>query len=549
MKRQRALERLRQESGPWDFIIIGGGATGLGTAVDAAARGYRTLLVEQDDFAKGTSSRSTKLLHGGVRYLRQGNVSLVFEALRERSLVCRNAPHLARRLGFVIPAYKWHEKPFYGIGMEIYDRLAGKLSLGRSQWLSRAETLRRLPTVQKEGLRGGILYYDGQFDDSRLAINLAQTAAENGAAVINYMKVVGLIQEGGRVSGVQVRDAETGEELEAHGRCVINATGVFCDKIRSMESAEARPILVASQGTHLILPREFLPGEDALMVPKTADGRVLFALPWHDRVVVGTTDDPVTETPLEPRATQGEIDFLMEHAGKYLSKAPTPADVLSVFTGLRPLVSGSGNGKSTASLSRDHTILISPAGLVTVTGGKWTTYRKMAADVLDRAQESCGIARRECVTRDLRLHGWREDAGQSGPLAVYGTDADEIQGLARQRPEWGRTIHPRLSCLGAEVVWAARAEMARTVEDVLSRRTRSLLLDARASMEAVPEAARLLAAELGHDEAWQREQVREFQKTGRRYLLAGREAGSGEARRGSAGEVSGGSHLPMENFK
>jgi glycerol-3-phosphate dehydrogenase len=520
MKRQTALDRLRQEGDAWDFIIIGGGATGLGTAVDAAARGYRTLLVEQHDFSKGTSSRSTKLLHGGVRYLKQGDLRLVFDALRERSLVCRNAPHLARRLGFVIPAYKWHEKPFYGIGMEIYDRMAGKLSLGRSKWLSREETIRRLPTVQTKGLRGGILYWDGQFDDSRLAVNLAQTATEKGAAILNYVKAVGLLNEAGRVSGVQLQDVETGSAFEVRGKCVINATGVFCDQVRAMESADVKPILVASQGTHLILPREFLPGDDALMVPKTADGRVLFALPWHDVVVVGTTDDPVKEIPLEPRATQSEIDFLMEHAGKYLAKAPAAEDVLSVFTGLRPLVSSSGNGKKTAALSRDHTILISPAGLVTVTGGKWTTYRKMAADVLEQAEKALGWAPRPSVTRDLKLHGWREHAGDGGPLGVYGSDADGIEALARANPSWNKAIHPRLPCLAAEVVWAARHEMARTVEDILARRSRSLLLNARASMEAAPEVARILAAELGRDEAWQKEQVTAYKKVAAGYLLS-----------------------------
>jgi glycerol-3-phosphate dehydrogenase len=519
MQRDRELDRLRQETKPWDFIIIGGGATGLGAAVDAASRGYRTLLVEQDDFAKGTSSRSTKLLHGGVRYLKQGNVSLVFDALRERSLICRNAPHLASRLGFVIPAYKWHERSFYGLGMEVYDRMAGKLSLGRSQWLSRAQTLERLPTLQRDQVRGGILYYDGQFDDSRMAVNLAQTAVERGAVVLNYMQAVGLMQEAGRIAGVRLRDIEGAADLEVRGACVINATGVFCDSVRAMESPDVRPLLVASQGTHLVLPREFLPGDDALMIPKTADGRVLFALPWHDRVVLGTTDVQVDETGMEPRATEDEIQFLLEHAGKYLTKAPRPDEVLSIFSGLRPLVSIRGQGKGTSTLSRDHTIAISEAGLVSITGGKWTTYRKMAADVIDRAEEAKGLPHRACVTRDLKLHGWLEQAGSSNGLSIYGSDAQQVKALAAAIPGGQERIHPRLPCLKAEVVWAVRQEMARTVEDVLSRRSRSLLLDARASMEAAPEVARLMAAELGRDEIWQQSQVEVYGKVARGYLL------------------------------
>lgn len=519
MKRQEGLERLRQESEPWDFFIIGGGATGLGAAVDAASRGYRVALVEQHDFAKGTSSRSTKLLHGGVRYLKQGNISLVRDAVRERGLAVRNAPHLGKRLGFIIPAYKWNEKLFYGIGLKVYDRLAGRLSLGRSEFLSREETLERLPTIRPEGLRGGVLYYDGQFDDARMAVNLAQTAAEHGAAVVNYVRVSGLMIEGGKVVGVQVKDVETGAELEVRARCVINAAGVFSDGIRKMEAKESKPMLVASQGSHLVLPKEYMPGQDALMVPKTEDGRVLFALPWQNRVVLGTTDLPVKGVSLEPRPLEEEIAFLLEHAGKYLRMAPGANDVLSAFSGLRPLVSTSGGGP-TAALSRDHTIAISDGGLVTIVGGKWTTYRQMAADVVDRGETVAGLTHRPCETRDLHLHGWAAEEPENGRFALYGSDADGLENLAGKHPEWRKRLHPQLDTHAVEVIWSARHEMARTVEDVLSRRTRSLLHDARAAMEVAPEVARLLAKELGRDEAWQEEQVASFRQIANGYILS-----------------------------
>ncbi len=519
MNREKGIEQLRAQAGPWDFIIIGGGATGLGTAVDAATRGYRTLLVEASDFAKGTSSRSTKLIHGGVRYLKQGNIGLVLEALRERGLLCRNAAHLAGTLGFVIPVYDWHGKAFYGAGLKLYDRLAGRLSLGRSRILSRRETGERLPTARRKGLRGGVFYCDAQFDDARLAVNLAQTAEDHGAVVLNYVRAAGLIRERGRVGGVRLHDEETGEEFEVRGRCVINATGVYCDEVRRMESPGTEPILVVSRGTHLVLPREFQPGEDALMVPKTADGRVLFAVPWHGRVVLGTTDTPAEKPCLEPRASDEEIEFLLTHAAGYLERAPGADDVLSVFSGLRPLVSSGRAGAGTAALSRDHTILISDGGLVTITGGKWTTCRRMASDVLDRAERSAGFEHRPCVTRTLPIHGWTENPTPSAPLGVYGADGPEIAALAREDPGLDRPLHKKLDCLRAEVVWAARNEMARTVEDVLARRTRSLVLDARASMEAAPEAARLLARELGRDFSWEKAQAEKFRALAKGYLV------------------------------
>ena len=505
---------------PWDFLIVGGGATGLGTAIDAASRGYRTLLLEQSDFAKGTTSRSTKLVHGGVRYLRQGNVSLVIEALRERGFLLQNAPHLVHNLPFVVPNYDWWEGPFYGIGLKMYDLLAGRQGIGRSKLLSKEQTLQHLPTVEAEGLTGGVIYYDGQFDDARLAVNMAQTAAEHGAVLLNYCEVTGLLKNaGGEIRGARAVDRETGQEHEIRARVVVNATGVFADRVRRMDEPEATEIIVPSQGVHIVLDKEFLPGDTAIMVPKTDDGRVLFAIPWLGKVVVGTTDTPVADTPLEPRPFAEELQFLLEHAARYLTKDPGPEDVLSTFAGLRPLVGGGDT--ETASLSRDHTLLISGSGLVTITGGKWTTYRKMAEDTVDQAAVLAGLEERPCITRDLRIFGYDQSADRHGTLAQYGSAAPAIQELARDRPGLGEQLHPRSPTLRAEVVWAARNEMARTVEDFLSRRTRTLLLDARASIEMAPVVAALVAGELGRGPDWEREQIRAFGELAAGYLVDG----------------------------
>lgn len=514
--REAALDQIKNDKEPFDVIIVGGGATGLGAAVDAASRGHRTLLIEQADFAKGTSSRSTKLVHGGVRYLKQGNVSLVLEALRERGLLYRNAPHLVHNMAFLIPNYKWWEGPFYGIGMKVYDSLAGKLGLSPSKVLSKKQVQERLPTVETDGLTGGVVYHDGQFDDSRLAVNLAQTAAGLGAVVVNYMRATGLIKEGGFVKGIRAHDVENDEEIEIHGKCVINATGIFVDQLRKEDEKDAKEIVAVSQGIHFVLPRDFLPGGTALMVPKTADGRVLFAVPWHDCVVVGTTDTPLKEKSLEPRALKEERDFVMEHAAHYLRKDPSDDDVLSVFAGLRPLVKA-GDASNTAALSRDHTILVNHSGLITITGGKWTTYRKMAEDVIDQAEMVAGIDNKACQTKNLQVRGWTRTEVPEPNLDVYGTDANGIKALIRRQPELGAKLHDDLPYQAAEVLWHAREEMARTVEDVLARRTRALLLNARASIEAAPRVAKLLAQELQRDEAWEQAQVETYTKLARGY--------------------------------
>ncbi len=519
MNREQSLAQLQAQK-KFDVLIIGGGATGLGAAVEAASRGYTTALVEAHDFAKGTSSRSTKLVHGGVRYLAQGNIGLVREALRERGLLRQNAPHLVHGLEFVVPAFDWWAGPYYGIGLKIYDVLAGKLNLGTSKLISRDEALARIPTLEPSGLQGGVVYYDGQFDDARLAITLARTANDLGAVLLNHAPVQSLLHENARVVGVVVQDSETGQALEVQAKVVINATGVFADRIRKMDDAESRPMLSPSQGVHLVLPKEFLPGNTALMVPRTDDGRVLFVVPWHDRAVVGTTDTAVANEEFEPKPQEQEINFLLEHAARYLSKDPSNQDVLATYTGLRPLVKNDAE-TGTAALSRDHNISISQKGLVTIVGGKWTTYRKMGQDVIDKATNVGDLEIKESRTANLRLRGANEteiknqtnnENSKENPLAIYGTDAKEIQNLMQTQPELAATLHPRLPYNKAQIVYAARFEMARTLEDVLSRRTRALLLDARASLEAAPETARLMAQELGRGATWEETQFNEYRE-------------------------------------
>ncbi|MBT8402254.1 MAG: glycerol-3-phosphate dehydrogenase/oxidase [Gemmatimonadetes bacterium] len=504
----------------WDVLVVGGGATGLGVAVEAASRGYATLLLEQSDFAKGTSSRSTKLIHGGVRYLQQGDVSLVLESLHERGLLIQNAPHLVHHLAFVVPVYDWWEGPFYGIGLKLYDALAGKLGLGPSKMLDREETLERIPTVEPDGLRGGVIYFDGQFDDSRLAITLVRTLADLGGIPINYARVTGLMRSagmGGAIEGVTAVDEESGRELEIRARVVVNATGVFTDEVRRMDDPDARSMVTASQGVHIVLDREFLPGDSAIMVPHTSDGRVLFAVPWHGRVVVGTTDTPVPAVSLEPRALEEEVEFLLTHAIRYLTRDPVASDVLSVFAGLRPLVGDPDS--DTKAISRDHTLLVSPSGLVTITGGKWTTYRRMGADTITQAAAVAGLPERPSVTEELRLHGWTDEVDPIEPWSVYGTDWLEIEALERARPDLAERLHPALPYRASEVVWGARFEMARTVEDLLSRRLRALLLDARASLDMAPRVARLMAEELGRGTAWEEAKVAEYRELARGYVL------------------------------
>lgn len=519
MDRISLLNDIKREGPYWDVIVIGGGATGLGTALKSVSRGYRTLLLEQSDFAKATSSRSTKLVHGGVRYLQQGNVSLVMEALKERGRLLQNAPHIAHNLPFVVPVYEWWDGPFYGVGMKLYDMLAGKLGLGPSKLLSREETLKRLPNVESKGLKSGVIYHDGQFDNSRLAVNLAQSIADGGGVPLNYVKVTSFKKRGKHITGVNARDMETGEDLEFDGRVVVNASGIFSDVTRQMDDPAEESLMAPSQGVHLVLDRSFLPGESAIMVPKTADGRVLFAVPWHGRTIVGTTDTAVKDVSLEPRAQADEIQFLLEHAAIYLDRDPSREDVLSMYCGIRPLVRSPGD-KGTAALARDHVLMISDSNLVSITGGKWTTYRKMAEDTVDAAALVAGLEEQPSRTKALRLHGWVKTPHETdGLLSLYGSDGPSVRRVMREKPGWDEPLHPNLPYFVGEVAWGARREMARTVEDVLARRTRSLLLNARASIEVAPKVAEILAAELGKDEAWQKAQVQEYEANARGYVL------------------------------
>ena len=518
MNRERMIRELEESPDKWDIIIIGGGATGLGAAVDSASRGYKTLLLEQSDFVKGTSSRSTKLIHGGLRYLSQGNITLVMEALQERGLLCQNAPHLIHHLPFLVPNYQWWEGGFYGVGLKIYDMLAGKLGIEKSRSLTRQATLRAIPTLEPKGLRGGCIYYDGQFDDARLGICLAQTAVEQGAAVLNYMKVTGLIKKKGICCGVHATDQETGTRYTIHGKAVINATGVFSDQMLKKDNPKAKTIIAPSQGVHIVLDQSFKPGKTAIMVPHTADKRVLFMVPWHDRVLLGTTDTPVSKVSLEPRPLKREIEFLLTHAAKYLTKDPSREDILSTFAGLRPLVQA-GKGENTAELSRDHTILVSKSGLVTIAGGKWTTYRKMAEDVVNKARIVGGLPDRACITKTLKLFGWTEGLDPTQTISTYGTHVNAVKALARKKKEWSGILHPHLPYLKSEVIWAVREEMARTLEDVLARRTRSLLLDAKASLEIAPKVASLIAKELKRDLRWEKNQVTEYNTLISHYLV------------------------------
>jgi glycerol-3-phosphate dehydrogenase len=519
MEREEQLKRLADAEVIWDLVVVGGGATGLGVAVDAASRGFKTLLLEQADFAKGTSSRSTKLAHGGVRYLAQGNIGLVREALRERGILLQNAPHLVRNKSFVIPNYTWWEGLYYSAGLILYDLLAGKRSFGRSKYISPEEVIRRLPNIKPEGLRSGVLYHDGQFDDSRLAVNLAQTCLEQGGLALNYARVNGLIKKEGRIAGVRVTDTETGISYSVRGKSVINATGVFVDELLRLDRPGCKPLVISSQGIHLVMSKAFLGTEDALMIPKTEDGRVLFAVPWHDRLVVGTTDTPLNEHLLEPVALEEEIRFILRTAANYLARAPRREDVLAVFAGLRPLAAPQTENAKTKEISRSHKLIVSQSGLITITGGKWTTYRQMGEDTVDQAIRVAGLPKRKCITKTLRVHGHRVPVDQSAHLDVYGTDEEALRDLIRQNPDWGKRLHDRLDYTGAEVVWAVRREMARTVEDVLARRMRALFLDARAAMEMAPVVARLMASELKKDAAWEKEQMVSFLEVAKGYIL------------------------------
>ncbi len=521
MNREKLISAINQPNRQWDVVIIGGGATGLGTAVDAASRGYSVLLLEQSDFAKGTSSRSTKLVHGGVRYLAQGDVQMVVGALHERGRMRLNAPHLVKDMRFIIGNYRWWERPFYTIGLTCYDLLAGRLGLGRSLPLTKKKTLSEIPGLQTDHLRGGVVYHDGQFDDARMAVTLALSAVDHGATVLNYMRVSGLIKNNdGRISGVEVADALSGNTYKIPAKVVINATGVFVDDVMRMDAPEARKKVRPSQGVHVVVDESFLGGNSALMIPKTKDGRVLFGVPWHGKVVLGTTDTPLDTASLEPRALDEEIDFILDQAGQYLTKKPARKDILSVFAGLRPLAAPQhDDAKKTKEISRNHKIYTSPSGLLTITGGKWTTYREMAEDAVNLAIGIGGLESRPCITKTLRLHGYSETVDRSRWDYVYGSDADKIKEIEKEDPGNSRLLHPEYTFTVAHIIWAVRGEFAVSVEDVLARRVRALFIDARAAVEMAPKVASVMAGELGKPAEWEAEQVASFTALANEYIL------------------------------
>jgi glycerol-3-phosphate dehydrogenase len=510
-------EKLRSLSGEFDVLVIGGGATGLGIAVDASTRGFRTALVEAGDFAQATSSRATKLVHGGVRYLVSGQMHLVYEALRERKLMMQNAPHLVHSLAFVTPAYRWFDLPFYGSGLKLYDVLAGSSSVGHTSILNAEETRLLVPGIQAKDLKGSIVYYDGQFDDARMALALARTAEDHGANVLNYVKFLKPIKENGKLIGGVVQDAETGEIYEVRAKAMINATGIFVDEIREKDDPARPGLLRVSRGTHIVLPHEVLGNGSAIMVPKTRDGRLIFAIPWLGKVVIGTTDLPATEAKVEPGFDESEIDYLIQTINPYLNRSIAKEDILSIFSGLRPLISE--KAATTAKISREHRIDLSQSGLITVAGGKWTTYRRMAEDTLDFAMSRGMLPRSTCVTRDLKLHGAAAQAADADLLSRYGTDAARVRSLISADESLARKLDNELPFTQAEVIFAVRHEMARTVEDVLSRRTRALLLDARAAERAGPVTAHIMADELGRDKAWADEQVRAFCELAKSFYM------------------------------
>ncbi len=515
------LQKL-QDTEQFDFIVIGGGASGLGIAVDAATRGFKVALFESHDFAKGTSSRSTKLVHGGVRYLAQGNVSLVFEALRERGLMAKNAAHLFKKQSFLIPSYaQWH-KLFYGVGLKIYDWLALGKSLGGSRMISKSRVTDEIPTVNSKGLVGGVTYFDGQFDDARLALNLAQTAVENNALAINYMKVIDVLKnEEDKLSGVRVKDIETGVEYDVKAKVIVNATGVFANKVMKMAGRKKKSLkVVPSQGIHLVLDKEFLPKSTALMVPKTSDGRVLFAIPWHNKVVVGTTDTPIKKPSYEPQLLEEEVDFILHNAGNYLIKKPKRSDVKTVFAGLRPLVAPEGDKSNTKEISRGHRIIHSESGLLTIVGGKWTTYREMAEDVVNEAIKTHKLPEKKSQTEKLSIHGNTNDTSiLNSNLWYYGSDADALKKMCAEYPLLKEPILNTYAFTKAQVVWAAKHEMARTIEDVVARRFRLLFLDAQAAIDAAPIVGAILKDELNKDDDWLRHQIESFTELAQSYLL------------------------------
>ena len=519
MNRDVIIEKIQHQGEQlWDIIVIGGGATGLGIALDASTRGYVTLLLEQSDFSKSTSSKSTKLVHGGVRYLAQGDILLVTEALHERGLLLRNAPHLTSNQEFVIPVYSIRDVLLYYFGLKFYDLLSGRLSMGKSYYIGKEEALTRLPLLKPERLKGGIVYHDGQFDDSRMAITLAEACVESGGTTLNYARVESLLKSGNnRIEGVVARDILSGMEYRFKGKLVINATGVFADEIHRMDDPASKQSIRPSQGVHIVFENSFLKSKSAIMIPKTDDGRVLFAIPWYGKVVAGTTDTPLDTVSLEPRALDEEINFILKTAGDYLTHPPERKDILCVFAGLRPLASDPDNPLATREVSRRHKITLSPSGLLSIVGGKWTSYRRMAEETIDRGIKAGILNPAKCKTKDFSFFK-PDGALKSERLRIYGRGAKEIEEMISDNPSLNRKVISEFPYTTAEIIWICRNEMPQTIEDILARRTRALFLNARASMDMAPEVARFMAEELGKDDKWQKKQIEDYRNLVRNYL-------------------------------
>ena len=518
VNRSVQLQELKNDI-QWDMVVIGGGASGLGVALDGVSRGLKVALVEQSDFAKGTSSRSTKLLHGGVRYLAQGQINLVFEALHERGLLLKNANHLSKSQAFIIPIYRLIDHIKYGLGLKIYDWMAKGLSLGKSELISKNRMLRMMPHIKSSGLRGGVLYYDGQFDDSRLAINVAQTIVEQGGTLVNYTAVTELLKdERGTIIGVQVEDKISAEHYTLKAKMIVNATGVFSDKILKMDNPTAKKSIQPSQGVHIVLDQKFTTSSAALMIPKTSDGRVLFAVPWKQSLVVGTTDTLINKPKLEPQALESEVNFILETAQAYLSPAPEKKDIKAVFAGLRPLAKAANENEKTKEISRSHKVIVSQSGLVSIVGGKWTTFRRMGQDTVDYFYKLNSLEFCKSRSEALLIHGAFEDIkAHKNNSDVYGTDTPKLEQLCQENPSWNELLHPDFPNKIGEIIWAIRYEMAQTLDDVLSRRLRLLFQNVEAALEIAPKVARIMKEELNKEDAWEQEQITTFNTIASHY--------------------------------
>ena len=521
--REHFIQKL-EETKQWDIVIIGGGASGLGAALDAALRGYKTLLLEKFDFSSGTSSRSTKLIHGGIRYLAQGNIKLVYEALRERGILLKNAPHLVERKKFIIPFFSFFKGWFYWVGMKLYQILSAHLSLGRSGYLSKKEIIKELPELKPDKLKGGVVYYDAQFDDARLALSLAKGAAEKGAVVLNYFPVTSLIKEGNKLKGLVAKDTETNKEYTIFSKSILNATGVFSDAIYNMdgegEGSKKEVFLRPSQGSHIVLDKVFFKGDHPMVIPKTSDNRVLFTLPWYDHIIVGTTDKKIDNVSFNPKPLDEEIDFILKNFNQYFKKFPKKEDILSVFSGLRPLVSFNDDKIATKDISRAHKIIKSNSGLISIIGGKWTTYRKMAEEVVNELILRAQLPFKPSITAKTPIYGFDIfSEKQKDHLNIYGSDKKYIKELIDKDPSLGNPILTSWPYLEAEVLWIVRCEMARNVEDVLARRFRILFLDAKAAISMAPKVASIMAKELNKDLNWRENQIEAFRTLALNYHL------------------------------